>query len=164
VGHSFGGRLVTSCAFSAEDWHPQSLTLLQAAFSHYGFAHRYEGSSDGFFRTMVTRSNVSGPVVITHSDKDHAVGMAYPLASRLAQQVASGLGDAHDRYGGIGRNGAQKTPEAVAMTLHAPGDPYALEPGRIYNLSADDVILGHSDIDGPEVAYALWSTMAAGRD
>src|SRR4029450_4507756 len=37
-----------------------------------------------------------------------AVGIAYPVASRLAGTVASAFGDANDKFGGLGRNGAQK--------------------------------------------------------
>jgi len=88
------------------------------------------------------------------------VGVAYPLASRLARQAASWLGDANDRYGGIGRNGAQKTPESVTAALLAAGKPYALTSGRVHNLRADDLITGHSDIVRPEVAYAILSAVA----
>lgn len=57
VGHSFGGRLVSAAALGAPGQpgpKVQTLSLLQAAFSHYGFAHHWEGSKDGFFRDVVT--------------------------------------------------------------------------------------------------------------
>jgi hypothetical protein len=100
-------------------------------------------------------------VLITHSRQDTAVGYAYPLASRLAGQDASGLGDAGDRFGGIGRNGAQDTPEAQIGTLQAVGGPYAFAPGKLYNLNADEIIGGHSDIRRPEVAYAILTSVAS---
>jgi hypothetical protein len=163
VGHSFGGRLVAAAA-TGPTGDPSlkidSLALLQAAFSHYGFAEDWDGSNDGLFRPMVVNKMVRGPVIITHTDNDRAVGLAYPLASRIARQVAAGLGDSTDRYGGIGRNGAQKTPGVVGATLLASRGPYSFELGHMYNLRADDFISNHSDVTGPEVAHALVSSIA----
>jgi hypothetical protein len=93
--------------------------------------------------------------------RDTAVGYAYPLASRLAGFAAATLGDANDRFGGIGRNGAQKTPEAVAGRLLQVGSAYALRAGHIHNLNADTVIMDHGDIRRPEVAYAVLAAAAA---
>ena len=50
IGHSFGGRLVTSAVAGKDDdetLNVDSLTLLQAGFSHYGF------SDSMMVRTMV---------------------------------------------------------------------------------------------------------------
>jgi hypothetical protein len=159
VGHSFGGRLVTAATLGEQGKpvvKPDTVTLLQAAFSHYGFARRYRGgSNDGFFRAVVADGMTGGPILVTHSKRDMAVGYAYPLASRLAGQDAAGLGDANDRFGGIGRNGAQFTPEAEGGTLEAVGGAYSFTGDKLYNLNADEVIGGHSDIRRPEVAYAI---------
>jgi pimeloyl-ACP methyl ester carboxylesterase len=166
IGHSFGGRLVTAAAAGPDDQDDQpavkvdSMTLLQAAFSHNGFALRYDGSHDGFFRRVVTGEMVSGPVVITYTQNDRAVGVAYPLASLIAGQAAAALGDEHDLYGGIGRNGAQHTPEAVAGQLLAVGGAYEFGPRRLYNLNADPFITGHSDVCKNEVAQAVLSAVA----
>ena len=164
IGHSFGGRLVTAATMgdpAKPAIAPDTVTLLQAAFSHYGFAKDYDPGSDGFFRPVVTAHMSRGPVLITHSKRDKAVGYAYPLASRLGRQVAAALGDANDRYGGIGRNGAQKTPEAVAGTLEAVGGGYAFAADKLYNLNADTIIADHSDIRRPEVAYAVLTGIAS---
>ena len=165
VGHSFGGRLVTAAAAGPQGAAPlpvNSLVLLQAAFSHYGFALAYDGSHDGFFRRVVTDpAYVTGVVAITFTAKDKAVGLAYPIASRIARQIAAALGDAGDPYGGLGRNGAQKTPGAKTVTLAAPGAAYGFAARGIYNLDANQTIGGHSDLAHPEVAYALLSAMAA---
>jgi pimeloyl-ACP methyl ester carboxylesterase len=154
VGHSFGGRLVTAAASSGR-FAVDSLSLLQAAFSHYGFAQRWDGTADGLFRPMVTGGYVSGPVIITHTRNDSAVGHAYPIASQIARQTAAWLGDKNDKYGGIGSNGAQKTPEAAGARLLAVGGGYDLRPGRLHNLLADNFIHDHSDVTGREVAYAV---------
>ena len=139
VGHSFGGRLVTSAA-SALDKSAASpkavaietLSLLQAAFSHYGFAEKWDGSHPGAFRNVLASKQVKGPILATCTANDKAVGLAYPMASLLAGQVAAGVGDKNDKYGGMGRNGAQRTPEAVshetagggqALRVHGRQDP-----------------------------------------
>lgn len=160
VGHSFGGRLVTAAAAQVET-PAQSLTLLQAAFSHHGLAQAYDGERDGAFRAVLSASKVRGPVLVTHTANDRAVGLAYPLASRLAGHTASGLGDASDPFGGIGRNGAQSTPEAVDERLLPLGQSYALRPGVVHNLLADDFIPDHGTVHGPEVAAALAAVLAS---
>ena len=131
------------------------MTLLQAAFSHNGLSVKFDGSHDGAFRSVVAQHKVRGPILITHSTHDRAVGIAYPLASRIAGQDAAALGDANDRFGGMGRNGAQHTPERVVGTLQAVGQAYAFEPGKVYNLNADAIINDHSDICHDEVTFAL---------
>ncbi len=165
IGHSFGARVVTAAADGRPNQpvqHVSTMTLLQAAFSHYSFAHNYEPGSDGLFRTVVTEHKVTGPILITHSIKDIAVGRAYAIASRIAGQVAQGLGDENDRYGGLGRNGARITPEAVDGQLQPVGAVYTFAPGKIYNLTADNIIMEHSDICKPEVAYALLTATSTG--
>jgi pimeloyl-ACP methyl ester carboxylesterase len=164
VGHSFGGRLVTSAA-NALDGSPQTrpntMILLQAAFSHNGFAQRFDGKRDGFFREVITKRKISGPIIITHSVKDRAVGLAYPIASKLSGDDSAGLGASDDRFGGIGRNGAQHTPEADNTSALGPSNcAYSFQAGRLYNLNADSVIQGHSDIRRPEVAHALLCAVA----
>jgi len=164
IGHSFGGRLVTAAAAGRDDQpvvKPDTLVLLQAAFSHHGFAQRFDGTRDGFFRQVVANQMIEGPVIITCTRNDRAVGLAYPLASLIAGQVAAGLGDKNDLYGGMGRNGAQKTPEANDGTLLAVGGTYAFQTGALYNLNADQIIHDHSDICKDEVAHALLTAVAA---
>lgn len=160
VGHSFGGRLVTAAANELDPDSPHvTMTLLQAAYSHNGLATMFDGTHDGAFRSIVSDKRVSGPIVITHTKNDRAVGIAYPLASRIAFQKAAALGDENDPYGGMGRNGAQRTPEAKIDELKGVSKPYTFAPGSIYNLKADKFIKDHSDIAGHEVAYALLTSV-----
>ena len=156
VGHSFGGRVVTAAADAVGGSSKiDSLTLLQAAFSHNGLAAKFDGKSDGFFRKIVTGKKVRGPILVTCTKNDTAVGIAYPLASRLGGQNAAAFGDENDPYGGIGRNGAVKTPEAIKGSLLAANGAYSFAGGSIYNLNADAFISDHSDICKPQVAWAL---------
>jgi len=164
VGHSFGARLVTAVAAGADQaslLKVNSLSLLQAAYSHYGLAQKWDGEHDGAFRRVVTQGAITGPTIITCSRNDTAVGLAYPLASLVAGQVAADLGDEHDKYGGLGRNGAQKTPEAITATLLDVGGAYHLVPGKIHNLHADTFISNHGDVTNKAVAYAVLTVIAA---
>jgi hypothetical protein len=163
IGHSFGGRLVTAAANALPARSPAvSLALLQAAYSHNGLAGNFDHEGhDGAFRAVLSQGRVSGPVIITFTKNDQAVGIAYPLASRLARDVASALGDAKDPYGGMGRNGAQNTAEANSGNLQKVGGVYAFTPGSVFNLRADDIIRNHGDVTGQEVAYAIVNAVAA---
>lgn len=163
IGHSFGARLVTSVALGPDGKPPlgfASMTLLQAAFSHNGFAQKFDEENDGFFRDVVAKGRVKGPIVVTCSVQDSAVGRAYPIASLVAGQNAASLGDANDPYGGMGRNGAQHTPEASTATLGKVGAANVFAAGKVHNLNADALISNHSDICKPEVAYALLCAVA----
>lgn len=160
AGHSFGARLVTAAAQgSAPDGAPpflESMTLIQAAFSHNSFA------PEGGFRDVLARRLVRGPILVTHSKHDRAVGQGYPMASRLKRQNASSLGDASDPYGGLGRNGALGLTPAECIHLNL-GDLESLRAFRDYpviNLNADRVFQSHTDIEKMELIEtlrSLWS-------
>ncbi|MEE6262667.1 hypothetical protein [Plantactinospora sonchi] len=160
AGHSFGARALA--AAGAKHLAVHSVTLLQAAFSHHGFAVDFDGRGHhGLFRPLLTSGRMTGPLVITHTVNDRAVGLAYALASRLARQAGAGVGDANDPYGGLGRNGALKTPEVFqpAGDLQEVGGGYAFRPGRVHNLRADTFIRSHSDVSSPQVGYALLNAL-----
>jgi len=159
AGHSFGARVVSAAAASA-GVPVHSLTLLQGAFSHVGFAPADVDRPAGAFRPALTDS-VLGPVVATHTHNDRSVTFAYAVASRVARQVADAFGGPDDPYGGIGANGAVQTPEAVFGELEDRDATYAFEPGRVHNLRADRFVLNHLDIRGPEIANALLQSMLA---
>lgn len=164
VGHSFGGRLVTAAVNGLPPSTPAaSVSLLQAAFSHNALSGGFgDGNAEkGFFRAVLADKRVSGPIIITHTKNDRAVGIAYPLASRIAGQNAAGLGDQNDPYGGMGRNGAQHTAEADDVaTMGLPGTAYAFRPGKVHNILSD-VIADHGDVSRIEVAYAVLSAAGA---
>jgi len=80
----------------------------------------------------------------------------------LARQNAAALGDRDDPYGGMGSNGAQKTPEADPDTpLLDVGGSYQFTPRRVANLRADQFISDHSDVTGTQVAHAVLSAMVS---
>ncbi|WP_149823290.1 serine-threonine protein kinase [Streptomyces tailanensis] len=96
VGHSFGGRLVSFALRGLpEGVHSvKSVTLLQAAFSHYAFAARlpHDKRASGVLNGRQKR--IDGPLVCCHSKHDSALGTIYPLASRMAgdSRAVAGFG------------------------------------------------------------------------
>jgi pimeloyl-ACP methyl ester carboxylesterase len=160
VGHSFGARVVSAAAKQLPKDSVATITLLQGAFSHHGFARDFEPGRNGFFREVVDKKIVRGPIIITKTANDKAVGLAYAVASRVSNDAAAGVGDAGDKFGGIGRNGAVKTAEAKDGQLLAVGGGYAFQPRALHNLLADEFVKDHSDVKGPQVAYAVLSAVA----
>lgn len=172
VGHSFGGRLVVAAASrlpaceSPDSDVPVTITLLQAAFSHNGLAAHFDGIHNGAFHNVVDTPTVTGPIVITHTKNDRAVGIAYPLASRIVHDRSAALGEANDPYGGMGRNGAQHTSQVnraeafVRDQLH----DYDFHRRTVYNLNGDRVISNHSDVTGVPIANVVLSVITAGVD
>ena len=159
IGHSFGGRLVTSAANALPGGSAAhaatTLTLLQAAYSHYGMAKDYQPGTDGIFRSVLTSGKVTSQIQITHSTHDVAVGLAYPVASAIARQIGEGLWI--NPFGGMGGDGAQATPEAFTDTLGPVGTTYATisGPNIVRNLNGDAIIADHGDVAHDEIAYAL---------
>ena len=162
IGHSFGGRVVTAAAGNSTTPRIRSMTLLQAAFSHNGFSKR----KGGFFRSVVEQRRIHGPILITHSILDRAVGIAYPLASRINQDDRLALGDKNDRFGAIGRNGAQEMEDTEVDTtqtnLRPATDPqaYHFKQPVIYNLNGDALISGHMDVTNEAIVSAVLSAVA----
>ena len=166
IGHSFGARLVTAVAQGPDGGAAlpiRSLTLLQAAFSHGGFSNNFDSKGHaGGFRRVIAQGRVQGPIVITHTSNDRVVGLAYPLACRLSGDNASGYGGPDDLFGGLGRNGAQHTPEVSPDKMLPIGQNYAFRAGAVHNLNSDPYIKGHSDLQHDEVAQAFLQAIQAG--
>ena len=159
IGHSLGGRLVAACckALAEQNTKPvASLSLLEAAFSHYGF------SPEGYFRKVIESRIVKGPIISTFSRLDLVVGKAYAIVSRLAHDSLTSIGDAGDYYGGIGHNGAQDTVESKEIPLQRAPQPYAFETGIVTCLDGSaGLIAGHDDVTNPNVTWAIAEAIRA---
>ena len=107
-----------------------SLMLLEAAFSHFGFSADNGHGTSGFFRDVIVKQVVKGPFLSTFSAEDTVVGNAYAIMSRLAGDNTREIGDASDEFGGIGRNGPLKTKEVANFPLNTPGTAYEYKTGR----------------------------------
>lgn len=160
AGHSFGARVVTAAVAGGIPFRPQSLALLQGAFSHNGFAANIDGKA-GFFRSVIVENRVLGPIIVTHTRNDKAVGIAYAIASRFSGDKRAAVGGPADKFGGIGRNGAMRMQQEATVSKLEQGNfvypPWT--PTRITNLLADEFIADHGDVAGPEVANALFAAM-----
>lgn len=169
IGHSFGARVVSFSLLGLGDDPPtpspvKSLFLLQGAFSHYAFAASlpHDPGRGGALNGMQER--VDGPLLVTHSVHDHAVGRLYPVASLAQGQDAAGVDEWMARWGAIGHDGAQAV-NAVSVPLGPAGHAYDLRRSAFVNLNGDDVIKtgrppsgAHSDLFHPELA---WAALAA---
>jgi hypothetical protein len=164
VGHSLGGRLAASCAkalTAAPKVQLDSLTLLEAAFSHFGFSANNGHGTAGFFRDVIVQQVVKGPFVSTFSAQDTVVGKAYSIMSRFARDNTREIGDAHDEFGGIGRNGPLLTTEVATTRLNDPGTAYQFKDRVINNLDGSGgLIKNHGDVTNEAVTYAFASAVA----
>ena len=164
VGHSLGGRLMASCAKAlceTPTLRIDSLMLLEAAFSHFGFSSNNGHGTAGFFRDVIAKQVVKGPFVSTFSAQDTVVGQAYSIMSRLAGDNTREIGDASDEFGGIGRNGPQRMGEVASCPLNAPGTPYEYKADVINNLDGSGgLIKDHGDVTNDAVTYAFASVVA----
>ncbi|MFF5432332.1 serine-threonine protein kinase [Streptomyces griseofuscus] len=173
VGHSFGGRLV---AFALRGLPGQarpvkSLTLLEGAFSHYVFADRLPDDPHRSGALKDQQQRIDGPLVCCHSHFDAALGTFYPLASRLAGDDRSCLGNEiaavlGPRWGALGHDGVQAVPGTARLDL-AGALAGRLPASGCVNVDAAAVVRrggppagAHSDILHPELARVV---LAAGR-
>jgi hypothetical protein len=179
MGHSFGCIVMSSVVGgrNASRTLPRpvdSLALVQGAVSLWAFAGRIpHDSSKGYFNPFVVRKAVRGPIVVTISRFDKAVGTLYPLASQVSFASPSFDFEAEidestlPKYGAIGAFGIRGLGGLSSTTMLPETGAYSFEPGRIYNLESSQFIRkgggvsgAHSDIDGPQVAHALWQAAA----
>lgn len=173
VGHSFGARLVSMAALALGGdplSAPNSMTLLQGAFSSNNFSSDIPTNwlfkeTKGVFSDVLSKRCVLGPILVTHSWNDKAIRLGYNLALRLQSIVVgdSALTPSLDSniYGGIGATGALRIgdEEVKGSLLEAGDSAYQFQQGKIYNLKADEYVKNHSDIKGPQIAYAIVKAM-----
>ena len=170
VGHSMGARLVSFALRGLPSGvrNVKSVTLLQGAFSHYAFASSlpHDRDASGALRDMQRR--VDGPMVACYSRHDSALGVIYPLASRLAGDDSRVIG-LDRRWWAVGHDGVQAVPGTRALTLDE-----ALRSGipgsGCVNVDAASVVRrggppsgAHSDICHPELARVVLSAGRFGR-
>ncbi|MGW4747792.1 serine-threonine protein kinase [Streptomyces sp. NPDC004290] len=171
VGHSMGARLVAYAlrGLPAGARPVASVTLLQGAFSHYAFAARlpHDPGRSGALRDLQGR--VRGPVVACHSRHDTALGVLYPLASRLANDSASLAGPAtgllgtdDPRWGAIGHDGVRAVPGAVRMSL-AQALRSGVPGSGCVSVDTSEVVRSHTDIRRAELAEVVVAASGTGR-
>src|SRR5206468_5672338 len=147
IGHSFGARVVSfalaglpvDAAAKSSASPVKSLALLQGAFSHFAFADSLpqDPKRSGALKGMATR--VDGPIIVTHSKKDLAVGKYYPYASLAGRQDAADAADPLYQWGAMGHDGAQAV-DASEDTLGKVGKTYPFAGGKFVNLDGNAII------------------------
>jgi len=167
IGHSFGARLVTSATAKLKTVKPYSLSLLQAAFSHNSFGVDVgKDKIEGGFRKVVANGLVTGPIAVSHTWNDRAVGVAYAIASVAGGHIASALntsddfGGANDIHGGLGANGALrlKAGEGTHEEFDGKAVP-ALAKGKVSSRHCD-FIPDHGGITGVGTARLVVGAMS----
>ncbi|GGW35469.1 serine-threonine protein kinase [Streptomyces xantholiticus] len=118
VGHSHGARLVAFALRGLPEGarNVKSVTLLQAAFSHYAFATGLPHAPHRCGALGALQHRVEGPVVACHSRHDTALGVFYPLASSLAGDTAAAAG-ADQRWWAMGHDGIRAVADTPRLTL-----------------------------------------------
>lgn len=175
MGHSFGCVVVSSILAGprtgGDAIQPvDSLVLVQGALSLWSYCSSIEtaGGRPGYFRTIVDRGVVKGPIVTTRSKHDRAVGNFYPLGAGLAGQQDFAL-PSLPKFGGVGAWGLRGPGLQIEdATIESVSQEYGFQPGKVYNLLGDAFIKdgdafsgGHSDIAHPEVGHAVWEAARA---
>jgi hypothetical protein len=171
AGHSFGARLVSFALTGLPEAAVspvKSLTLVQGAFSHFSFADPTPCSAVPSGTLACVLNRIDGPALATFTAADRCLGWWYPAASMLAHQNAESLIDLTYEWGGMGHDGFQQSPAGTTVVMLAQGEPYDFSGGGVYLLDANKVICAdlsafsgaHSDIQHPEVAWAIVSAAA----
>jgi len=175
MGHSFGTIVVSGMlggpgAAGKLPRPVNSVALVQGAVSLWCYAGKlpFDGAGQGYFSRILADQKVQGPIVTTQSKHDSAVGVLYPLASRI--KGSANFAQTFPEFGAIGAFGLQGIPDSSRSELKMPGalDAYSLESGKLYNVDGsqfiahmDGVSGAHSDIAGPEVAHLIWAAAFA---
>jgi hypothetical protein len=159
MGHSFGCLLMgatVECGVATS-----SLVLIQGALSLWSFSDRVpraRGMKPASGGLHGVPAKVRGPICVTRSEHDRAVGWLYPLAAGVAGQVELRVPEL-PRYGAMGAFGARGTGFPFAeVKMKSQGGQYDWGArGTVWNVESSDVIRAHSDIARPEVAWMQWS-------
>jgi hypothetical protein len=176
MGHSFGCIVVSSMMLGRDGSGSvpiASALLVQGAMSLWSYCEDIpeKRGTAGYFRPVVSKGVVSGPIVVTTSRFDSAVGTWYPRAAAPSRQVDFDVtAQKLPKYGAIGTfglNGPGLVLEQGEISEDVNFD-YNLAAGRIYNLRGDRVIKtgggfsgAHSDIAHPQVGHAFWEAVLA---
>ena len=175
MGHSFGTIVISSMIGGPDAKAPlprpiDSVTLVQGAVSLWCYANDipYKKGTRGYFNRILTDGKVRGPLCVTKSKHDKAVGTLYPFASRI-HGTAAFPAVALPEYGAIGAFGIQGV-DPVALDMSDANGAYSLQKKKVYNVESSKFIAkgggvsgAHSDIDGPQVAHLIWETAFASK-
>lgn len=176
MGHSFGAVVMSAAlggpgGTAALRRPVASCVLVQGAMSLWAYAPDIpvRPGTAGYCHQVLPDGKVSGPLVVTRSRHDTAVGSLYPWAAGVAGQVAFEPAQAYPAFGAIGAFGIQGIDGATDAPLQPYDGHYTMTGGKVLNIEASEYIChksgvsgAHNDIDGPEVAHLIWQAALAG--
>jgi Trypsin len=150
-GHSFGAKLMLACVSQGSDPSRKidTLGLLQGAVS-------YQAMKPGVGGYDNVPDRVRGPLIVTFSNQDEALGIPYELASRWAGQTAE-TGRAISQYAALGRVGSHQG-RPVDLLNYEPlesNGPYGFV-GGVYDINGSALITGHGEFKNKSVAELIW--------
>ncbi|MEU6736688.1 hypothetical protein ABZ929_26455 [Streptomyces physcomitrii] len=168
VGHGLGGRLAgfalrglgrSGPGRSAGRVH--SLTLLQAAMSHFAFSGSIPQHVSGHGALWEHERFVEGSVVCCFSRHDLALGLMHPLAAQMAGDSAE-LSSVARKWGAAGFDGLHGLNGTAAQGIDAVVEAGLPDPG-IVNVDASSLVRrgdpatggAHHDVLHPAVAALL---------
>lgn len=175
MGHSFGTIVISSMLGGPNARGPlvrqvDSVSLVQGAVSLWCYASTipFGKGGTGYFNRVLTDQKVKGPISVTISTFDKAVGDLYPLASKFNDDLS--FAAPFPEIGAIGAFGIQGTRISDKIPMQPVDGNYAFDKQRIYNVESSSFIChgngvsgAHSDIGGPEVAHMIWETAFASK-
>ena len=175
MGHSFGTIVISGMLGGPNGQSPlvrpiDSVALVQGAVSLWCYSPKipFANAGPGYFSHLLSDGKIAGPLVTTRSRFDKAVGVLYPLASKVSGSPSFEAG--MPEYGAIGAYGIQglSAPLQIETKMLPESGTYAFAKRKVYNLESSEFIChgdgasgAHSDIDGPEVAHAIWEAAFA---
>ena len=150
-GHSFGSKMILACVSRGQALSRpiDTLVLLQGAVS-------FQALKPGIGGYDNVLSRVRGPLLVTFSSQDEALGVPYELASRWAGQTVE-AGRTISTYAAMGRVGSNQG-RGVSLLEYSPvdaTDPYHFVSG-IYDVDGSRLITGHSEFRNKSVAELIW--------
>jgi hypothetical protein len=175
MGHSFGTIVISGMLSGPAGSSPlvrpvDSVALVQGAVSLWSYCANipFTGAGAGYFTRVLTEGKVKGPMIITISKHDRAVGVFYPLASQVQGSADFGV-NAFPELGAMGAFGLRGLgPQQNDLKMLPTDGAYSFSKGKVYNLESSAYIAkgggasgAHSDIAGPEVAHAIWEAAFA---
>jgi hypothetical protein len=177
MGHSFGCIVVSAAVAGPGEHAPlprpvHSIVLVQGAFSLWSYCTDIPPApgQSGHFRSIVEDGKIAGPIVVTTSTFDTAVGVSYPkgagVAGPISDQVSFDPSETPSlpKYGASGTWGLRGPGlQIVDRDLGSATEAYEFVPGTVYNLESSAIIRegkppsgAHGDILHPEVAHVVW--------
>ena len=169
MGHSFGCIVVSSICGGPNGTTPlprpvDSLALVQGALSHWAYADAIPSTGGrGYYNAMMHRRGVRQPSSPHVPFTIPPSACFIPPLSVWCCRTRAALSIRLSSSGARSARSAFKATPARQTSPCFRNRGFSFEPGKSYNLEASQFIKkmsgasgAHSDIDGPQVAHAIW--------